>query len=322
MLVSRPNRFGRTAKFGKLDLAVQKNHKYATVKFGKHNLAVRIMSSFFGRENELETLKNLKSVGKSRFVAIKGRRRIGKSRLISEFSKSFQKHLSFTGIPPSRGVTSQDLREVFVQQMIIQGFPNIKADDWSEVFYALSQEAKKGAVLVSLDEIAWMGSKDPAFLGKLKIAWDQMFSKNTRLVLVVASSISSWIEKNILNSTGFFGRIDLTLTLEELEIKDCVKFWGSRQANVSAQEKLRILGVTGGIPKYLELINPKVSAEENIRQLCFMKSGFLFNEFERIFHDLFSKRSEIYKKIVEELSKHRSMSQREISNAISIKLGR
>lgn len=276
---------------------------------------------FLGREEELKLLRSLKTGRAARFIAIKGRRRIGKSRLIEEFTKEFPKYISFTGIPPTAGINDQSQREEFVQQMVSQGLANIKADDWSEIFFALSKEVKKGAVLIVLDEIAWMGSKDATFLGKLKIAWDRFFSKNPRLILIVASSISSWITKNILNSTGFFGRVDLTLTVEELTLKDCAQFWGSRYNSVSAYEKLKLLGVVGGVPKYLELIDPKISSEENIRRLCFIKPGFLFREFDKIFHDLFSKRSNTYKKIVEALSQNHSMSQKDISNAAGIQSG-
>ncbi len=63
-----------------------------------------------------------------------------------------------------------------------------------------------------------MGSKDPVFLSKLKIIWDQFFQKNPRLIVILCGSLSSWIEKNIINSTGFLGRISLKLTLEELSL--------------------------------------------------------------------------------------------------------
>ncbi|NGX50734.1 MAG: hypothetical protein K1060chlam2_00584 [Chlamydiae bacterium] len=277
---------------------------------------------FIGREEELEALEKSLERKISSFVAIRGRRRIGKSRLIEEFSKSFSKRLLFTGIPPTAGVTKQSQREEFVKQMGRQGLPKILSDDWSDIFWILAKEAEKGSILISLDEIAWMGSKDPLFLGKLKIAWDTHFSKNPNLVLIVASSISSWIDKNILNSTGFFGRIDLTLTLDELPLRDCFKFWGKREKAISTYEKLKLLSVTGGVPKYLEIIDPKLSAEENIRDLCFSKEGLLFNEFDRIFHDLFSRRSAAYKDIVEVLADKHSLSQKAICKGISRPNGR
>ena len=277
---------------------------------------------FVGRKEELKTLKGLMNRRAAKFVTIKGRRRIGKSRLIEEFSKSFEKKFFFTGVPPTKGVTAQDQREEFIKQMVDQGFPNIKADDWSEIFFALSKEVSKGPVLLALDEISWMGSRDPVFLGKLKIAWDRFFEKNPRLILVVASSISSWIEKNIIMSTGFFGRIDCFMTLDELSLPECLKFWGPRETSVSSFEKLKVLNVTGGVPKYLSLMDPNLTAEENIRKMCFSQSGFLFNDFERIFHDLFSRRGEAYKKIVESLVDVHSLHQAEICKKIKRSNGR
>ena len=277
---------------------------------------------FIGREEELQTLQNLLSRGCSSFVAIRGRRRIGKSRLIQEFAKHFKKRLMFTGIPPTKGATAQAQRAEFAIQMADQGMPFIDSSDWSNLFFALGKASEEGNVLIALDEIAWMGSKDPAFLGKLKIAWDRFFQNNPNLVLIAASSIASWLDKNILNSTGFFGRVDLTLTLKELSIRDCTKFWKDEIGAISPFEKLKLLGVTGGIPKYLEAINPKLTAEENIQQLCFSAEGLLFNEFDRIFHDLFSIKNTAYKDIVEALAETSSLPQKEICKRVNRVNGR
>jgi hypothetical protein len=101
-----------------------------------------------------------------------------------------------------------------------------------------------------------MGSLDPTFLGKLKNAWDLQFSNNSKLILILCGSVSSWIEKNIIKSTGFLGRPSLYLTLEALPLSDCDHFWDGKGHGISIYEKLKILSVTGGVPRYLELINP------------------------------------------------------------------
>lgn len=277
---------------------------------------------FIGREKELKLLRGRESRRSASFVVIRGRRRIGKSRLITEFSKDFSKKYLFTALPPNKKTTAKKQRSEFVRQMKEQGLPSVAGDDWGDIFWVLGKACDKGPVLLVLDEISWIGAKDPEFLGKLKIAWDQHFEINPRLVLVVASSISSWIDKNILKNTGFFGRIDLILSLKELSIKDCIKFWGKREKSVSAFEKLKVLGVTGGVPKYLNQIDPKKTAEQNLKELCFMDSGLLFNEFDRIFHDLFSKRSSLYKKIVSLLANNHSLNQEEISKGINRHRGR
>jgi len=277
---------------------------------------------FVGREKELKLLNDRLTKRSASFVAIRGRRRIGKSKLIAEFSKGFSRKYLFTGLPPSKNKAAQKQRDEFIRQMKKQGLPAVRGEDWGDIFWVLGKACEKGPALIVLDEIAWMGSKDPDFLGKLKIAWDDYFEVNPQLVLVVASSVSSWIDKNILKNTGFFGRVDLTLTLKELPLKDCIKFWGKRERSVSPYEKLKILGVTGGVPKYLDAIDPKKTAEENIQELCFSESGLLFNEFDNIFHDLFSKRGRIYKKIVQLLADKHSLNQEEICKGINRKRGR
>jgi len=103
-----------------------------------------------------------------------------------------------------------------------------------------------------------MGSHDPEFLSKLKNAWDLYFSQNPQLILVLSGSMSAWIEENILSSTGFLGRESLTLTLRELPLNVCKEFWTAYGVNATPYEMLRFLCVTGGVPRYLEEMNPKL----------------------------------------------------------------
>lgn len=255
------------------------------------------MAEFVGRALELEKLKSFLKKSSASFLVVRGRRRIGKSRLIEEFAKSYD-FFSFSGIAPTVQTTAQDQRDEFAMQLVKQGFPKIKMEDWNELFWLLADKTQKGRVVVLFDEISWMGSKDPLFLGKLKNAWDQHFKKNPQLMLILCGSASSWIEKNILSSTGFLGRISFTLNLEELPLQDCQQFWGRQNEQISILEKLKVLSVTGGIPRYLEEIDPRLDAESNIRNLCFTKGAFLVEEFERIFSTLFLRESESYQKIV------------------------
>ncbi len=260
------------------------------------------MNVFIGRKTELEELKFLLTKKSASLVVIKGRRRIGKSRLAQEFGKSFKQSYFFSGLPPTEGVTAKHQKEEFIRQMNEAEVPRLLAEDWGDLFKDLAKHCSKGSCLLVLDEISWMGMKDATFLGKLKTAWDLHFSKNPSLILILSGSQSTWIEKNILNSSGFVGRISYTLTLEELSLAECNEFWSPNQNKISAYEKLKVLSVTGGVPRYLEEIQARQSAEENIKRLCFKREGFLFDEFEQIFSDLFSKRSEKYKEICRRLA--------------------
>lgn len=279
------------------------------------------MGKFIGRETELNILESLTKKKTASLVVIKGRRRIGKSRLIEEMANrfSFDAFYTFSGLPPTKETTAQSQRDVFTTQLgEYFHIPGIKSDDWLGLFSLLAEKVKKGRMLILFDEISWTGSKDPDFLGKLKTAWDLFFKKNDQLIFVLCGSVSVWIEENILSSTGFVGRITLVLTLKELPLKDCANFWGRFGHQVSAYDKFKLLAITGGVPLYLEHINPKISAEENITALCFRPSGLLFREFDNVFSDLFSKRSIFYKAILNSLA-NGSTTQDEVCQRIGIK---
>jgi len=252
---------------------------------------------FIGRQVELERLLETTQKRTASFIVVRGRRRIGKSRLIEEFAKHFTHFYSFVGLPPDKGTTAGQQLEEYCRQMAREFHtPFAPYQDWSDALWAVGERVQQGKVLLFFDEISWMGSRDPNFLGKIKNAWDQRFKKNARLVFVVCGSASSWIEENLLRSTGFVGRISFTMTLEELPLWDCDRFW---QDGIAAYERFKILSVTGGIPRYLEEIDPKRGAEDNIKRLCFTPGGLLVREFEQTFSNLFLRDSEYYKKILE-----------------------
>lgn len=257
---------------------------------------------FIGRKKELAKLTQIAENRIANLIILKGRRRIGKTRLAEEFGKNY-KTLIFTGLPPTEGMTPQLQRDHFASQLARQFLiPTPRSNDWNDLFWALAHYTKEGRVLIVLDEISWLGMDDPTFLGKLKTAWDTDFKKNSKLMLILTGSVSSWIEKNILCSTGFVGRISLDLTLNELPLFRCDEFWQSEQNRVSPYEKFKLLAVTGGVPRYLEAIIPTLSSEENIRRLCFQSGGLLLKEYEQIFSDLFHEKGPLYSKIVSRLA--------------------
>jgi AAA+ ATPase superfamily predicted ATPase len=255
---------------------------------------------FIGRRRELSVLAETCSRRVASLIVITGRRRVGKSRLIEEFSRSFAHTFSFLALPPP--ASANDQREEFARQLA--GYlrvPGLRADNWSELFSTLADHTGEGQTLVVFDEISWMAAGDRGFLGKLKNAWDTAFKRNSQLALILCGSVSSWIDENLLSSTGFVGRVTQRLVVRPLPLASAVQFWGDRRQRISAREKLKVLSVTGGIPRYLEEIDPRLSAEENIGRLCFREGALLFDEFERLFSDLFGRRQSAYRAIVEAL---------------------
>jgi uncharacterized protein len=258
------------------------------------------MTAFVGRDLELAKLKELARLNVPSLVVIKGRRRVGKSRLATEFAARLSGYRSIliTGMAPDRKVTAADEREDFASQLSrALSIPSPRADDWNTLLWALADRTATGKWVVILDEINWLGAKDATFLGKLKSAWDVHFSKNKKLILILSGSLSSWIERNILHSTGFVGRVHLDLTLDELPLRDCLPFLETGHQFLSSYEKFKIVAVTGGIPSYLERIDPASSADANIHRLCLRREGFLFREFDLLFNDLFQKK-QFYRRLI------------------------
>ena len=257
---------------------------------------------FIGRENELRLLKGLFDLKKGAIVVCAGRRRIGKSTLIQQFGKFAKTFLEFQGLPPREGITKKDQLKAFSEQLAKQtSLPKLSLESWYQAFSLLNTVIKNEKTVILLDEISWMATRDKDFAGHLKIAWDTDFKHHAKLILVLCGSVSSWIDENVLNSAGFVGRISLKLTPEELSLSQCNMFWGKKAGRINAKEKLKMLAVTGGVPRYLEEINSNLPSEENIRRTCFSKEGFLFSEFDQIFRDIFSRRASTYKKIVSTL---------------------
>lgn len=255
---------------------------------------------FIGREKELQTLENLKKKKSASLAVLSGRRRIGKSRLAEEFGKD-SLYYTFSGIPPSPETTAASQRKAFALQVCEQLEEMPPHETWYELLTFLATKTQKKEIVILLDEISWMGSKDPDFLGVLKTVWDNSFKKNPKLILILCGSVSAWINKNILSNTGFMGRISLHIHLKELTLEESAQFWKQNSSIVSAHEILKTLSIVGGVPRYLEEINPKASAEDNIKRLCFNRAGPLYSEFDQIFSDLFNTRANIYKRIIKEL---------------------
>ncbi|MCX6990831.1 MAG: hypothetical protein NTX49_07215 [Chlamydiae bacterium] len=167
---------------------------------GKKNL-------FIGRKQELKELKLLLSKKTAALVVIKGRRRIGKSRLIEEFAKG-KNFLRFEGVAPTRQTTAQAQRAEFARQIQQQlGIPGLQSlKDWGDLFTIVAETTKNKEIVILFDEITWMGSKDAVFLGKLKIVWEQH-------VLSSAVRCLHGLKRTLFAVRVFLGEFRLSLAL-------------------------------------------------------------------------------------------------------------
>ena len=244
---------------------------------------------FFGRDDLIQDLQALFKKRTASLVTCRGRRRVGKSTLIEVFAKRVgARFLKIEGLRPKRKMGNADELAHFAAQLSEQtGCDSTPPRDWLNAFARLDSEIKDtGRTVVLLDEVSWMAHFDKTFAGTLKVAWDNRFKKHPALVFVVCGSVSTWIRDNLIDDGSFYGRRSLDVVVPELPLRECVKFWGSAAERIAPTEIVDVLSVTGGVPRYLEEIDPGASAAENIRRLCFRPRSTLRVDFDEMFSDV------------------------------------
>ncbi len=276
---------------------------------------------FVGREKELNMLEEAYNSKKSELVAIYGRRRIGKSALIKIFSDKKTSCIHFEGlegvktigqIEHFKGTLSVETNDSFVNK--------VQFDSWQEVFLFFTEkfiekrESKK-KLIISFDEIQWMAVQNGRFISIIKYFWDKYW-KHNNVMLILCGSIASFMINKVLKSKALYGRISLEILLHGLSPGEAVIFFESKRGN---EEILKYLMVFGGVPKYFEEIQLNKSFYQNINRLCFLESGLMTTEIERMFYSQF-REARTYLKIVR-LIKEGLFSLKEIGDKIGVSSG-
>jgi AAA+ ATPase superfamily predicted ATPase len=264
-----------------------------------------------GRNTEQELLRECLFSGRPEFLAVYGRRRVGKTFLIKEY---FENSFSFyaTGVPNQK--TAQQLK-YFHQSLQQYGCPEKKAPgDWLEAFSRLRKllerdDAQKdpvsGKMVVFLDELPWMDTARSDFKGALDYFWNSWGSSREELLLIVCGSATSWIIKHILADTGgLYNRVTRTMHLQPFSLHECEEFYEANGVAMSRTQIIESYMIFGGIPYYLNEYNRRFSLAQNVDVLYFRDTGQLHFEYERLFRSLF-KKSEKHIAVVEALAKRK-----------------
>jgi AAA+ ATPase superfamily predicted ATPase len=241
---------------------------------------------FVGRKSELKILDEAYQSGKSELVVIYGRRRIGKSSLVNVFSKNKRHFYSFEAI---EGASTQVQIRHFSAQLKKQYddpiLENAHFNSWENVFSYITDRIinKKAPKIIFFDELPWMAAGRSRLVSLLKFYWDNHW-KEKRIMLILCGSVASFMVKKVIRSKALYGRITLEMLLKGLRAEDAYALIGSKR---NKEEALKYLLVFGGVPKYLEAINPHRSFNHNINRLCFSPSSTMIHEVSRIFYSQF-----------------------------------
>lgn len=227
---------------------------------------------FIGREKELNALKKFYEKEGFGMTIIYGRRRIGKSFLISEFVKD-KKVIFYTATK----VGKERNLELFSAQVVnffLPGIENISFNTVESVFDLISRSIKDEKIVLVIDELPYWADKDEALLSVLQKYIDTSWQDKNLKIILCGSALSFMENKVLSEKSPLFGRRDSQIKLEAFDYIDSANF----VPNYSNEDKAICYGVTGGVAKYLSLIDKNKSIDENIIDLFFRTDGYLYDE--------------------------------------------
>jgi AAA+ ATPase superfamily predicted ATPase len=268
-----------------------------------------------GRKYEIELLRKRVQSKKPELGIVYGRRRVGKSHLLkSIITKPSTGDMYFEAI---RGYPLQKQIDHFCKQLSEQtNTVQVKADSWEKAFDAFTPHILRGKHYVVLDELPWMASERQELINILKYYWDLKWKSNPGLKLILCGSIAHFMIKHVVHSEALHNRKTFELKVDPLPAYEAQDFFAGRKSKL---EITKFLLTFGGIPKYLEQLDPRESYTISVDNLCFQKAGFFVNEFETIFKEQF-KTTRSYGKIVRALLKG-AKTKEEIAEIASISAG-
>jgi uncharacterized protein len=256
-----------------------------------------------GRDDEISILNEVLEKNSSQFLAIYGRRRIGKTYLIRTF---FTKNIVFE-CTALNNESDKDGEEVNSEANTVQQLENfwmqltkfgyayhVQPTTWLQAFYHLemyiTQLKSRKKKVIFLDELPWFDTQKGGFLPAFSSFWNQFCSLRKDLILVVCGSAASWIIDKIVNARGgLHNRLTRSFRMEPFTLAETKEYLAYQKVHMSDKELAKLYMCIGGIPYYLNGVQPGRSIPQILDDLFFSKNAFLKNEFINLFSSLFKK---------------------------------
>ena len=261
-----------------------------------------------GRIEEQNILFDALMSERPEFLVVYGRRRVGKTYLIKEY---FENDFSFftTAV---KGIKLRKQLSIFFKALKKYGYKGDKApSDWFDAFSMLEdllkqddvhRNAESGKRIIFIDETPWFDSPKSDFKSALDYFWNSFASSEEDIILIVCGSATSWVIENLLTDKGgFHNRLTRQIKLNPFSLREASELLLLNHMPFGKDEIATIYMVFGGIPYYLNLLNPRLGVAANIDNLLFKENGQLHDEYNALFASLF-KSHEVHSEIINLLS--------------------
>lgn len=274
-------------------------------------------ADFIGRTEEIKLLHDITESGQPEFVAVYGRRRVGKTYLIQEF---FDNRFAFTATGIIDGSREEELFS-FTRSLIRAGYSGPQPKNWLQAFEllksTLEKQRRRGRCVIYIDELPCFDTPKSGFVRALGYFWNTWASLHKDVILIVCGSATSWMVDNIIdNHGGLHNRMTHVINLRQFNLAETEAYLKSRQIMWPRAMIVETYMMLGGIPYYLSLLNKRFSLAQNIDRLYFSRKAELSQEFHRLYASLF-KSPEPYIRIIEVLWKNKQgLTRNEIAEAL------
>lgn len=280
------------------------------------------MDTIVGRAKEMEMLSRYMHSGKAEFVALYGRRRVGKTFLVTSYFKN-KFDFDVTGIIGGR---KDEELDAFYTALRHYGYSGRKPKRWMEAFDALrillepKMKKRKGKrCVVFFDELPCFDTPKSGFVHALDYFWNSWASRQSGFFLIVCGSATSWIVRNVIdNHGGLHGRITHEIHLKPFSLKETELFLRKQKSKWKRLSTLQAYMVFGGIPYYLSMLDTHLSLTENVDQLFFAEDAEFRKEYTRLYESLFV-HPERYMDVIKVLSENKKgLTRKEIAEKLRV----
>jgi uncharacterized protein len=249
---------------------------------------------FVGRSEETSRLRSAIEVREPRVALIYGRRRIGKTSLIRQ-AIGRDPALIIEGL---ENQSTQAQIASFLDQASRQLRRKLPAvTNWHDALYELDEALARRPMIIVLDEFQWLANYRQELVSTLKMVWETRWSRRPGRTLILCGSIASFMTTKVLNSSAFYGRVDVSIHLQGFQLSETARMLSKR----GPDEILDAQCFTGGVPKYLELLSGGKSIAQSVNDEAFRANGYFVAEYERIFTSHFGWNDE-FQRLIQSLA--------------------
>lgn len=231
------------------------------------------MIRFINRDYEISLLKEEWEKKGAQFVVIYGRRRIGKTALITEFTKD-KDGIFYIAEDVNKKVQINDFKGKIASFFKDDLLKTLDISEWGDLFSYLKKIIPVDKKIhITIDEFSYFMKNNPALASALQKFWDSYLSK-TNTFLLVSGSIFGLMSEGILStSSPLYGRRTRDMLLRELSFKNASKF-----LEMPFEEKLKTYMVVGGVPEYLLKARFYPSSKKLFEKEFASKDGYFYRE--------------------------------------------